>query len=293
MRYSYRESAVSILAGIDIGIGLHSAGKNIGEANRRLDLARLDTQLNIQGISVEDAEHAVKMAWVSFVIEAVLAGVLTALVGGAAIKGLRNLRMPNLAKLAEVDAALAAKLIQQMNGDAKLVDALLGHYAGDAGKLVEALAYVKDGKTLVQLLAKVKDAELLTSLLIGSGTDAKLLQLLGKIKDVRKLDALLGAATPPQLLRLFELAKDEVMVAKLVESMGSFRAVRLLESGLPAEEALSLNRLGDGAVRDFFRLASTATRKPSQEFASCCNPTAAESATSRCERFATHRRLHG
>ncbi|OLT00516.1 hypothetical protein BJF90_34980 [Pseudonocardia sp. CNS-004] len=160
-----------ILAAIDIGIGLYGAAKNVGESRRRLDLARLDTQLNIQGISVEDAEKALTMAWVSFVLELAMAGLFGTLVGKMALKGIQAWRMPLLTKLAETDAALAAKLVGRI-GEAKLTETLLGHYAGDGNKLFEALAYVKDGKSLATLLGKAKDAEVLTSLLISTGSDA-------------------------------------------------------------------------------------------------------------------------
>jgi hypothetical protein len=245
-----------ILAAIDIGIGLYSAAKNVGEAWRRLDLARLDTQLQIQGISVEDAEHAVKMAWVSFVLELTMAGLFTALVGKMAFKGLQAWRMPALTKLAEVDAALAETLVRRI-GDAKLTDTLLGHYAGDGNRLIEALAYVKDGKSLTTLLGKVKDAEVLRSLLIGAGSDARLFELLDKFKNVNKLDTMLGVASRQQLLRLIALTKDEAMVAKLVEGMGPSRALTLMDAGLTAERAIALDRLGEDAVRAFKSIAAT------------------------------------
>lgn len=245
-----------ILAAIDIGIGLYGAGKNIGESRRRLDLARLDTQLKLQGISVEDAEHALNMAWVSFVVDLVLAGLFGTLVGRMAVKGIQASRMPLLTKLAETDAALAAKLVERI-GEAKLTERLLGHYAGDGNKLFEALAYVKDGKSLTTLLGKVKDAEVLTSLLISTGSDAKLLELLDKFKNVNKLDTMLGIASRQQLLRLIALTKDEAMVAKLVEGMGPGRALTLMDAGLTAEHAIALDRLGDDAVRAFKSIAAT------------------------------------
>ena len=245
-----------ILAAIDIGIGLHSAAKNVGESRRRLDLARLDTQLNIQGISVEDAEHALNMAWVSFVLELALAGLFGTLVGKMAFKGIQAWRMPLLTKLAETDAALAETLVKRI-GEAKLTETLLGHYAGDGNKLFEALAYVKDGKSLTTLLGKVKDAEVLTSLLISTGSDARLLELLDKFKNVNKLDTMLGIASRQQLLRLIALTKDEAMVAKLVEGMGPSRALTLMDAGLTAEHAIALDRLGEDAVRAFKSIAAT------------------------------------
>jgi hypothetical protein len=245
-----------ILAAIDIGIGVYGAAKNVGEARRRLDLARLDTQLNIQGISVEDAEHALNIAWVSLVVELAMAGLFTALVGKAAFKGIQAWRMPSLARLAETDAALAAKLVSRI-GDAKLADVLLGHYAGDGNRLWEALAYVKDGKSLTTLLGKVKDVERLTSLLIGAGSDSRLLELLDKFKNVDKLDSMLGLASRQQLLRLIALTKDEAMVAKLVEGMGSSRALSFLDAGLTAEHAIKLDGLGESAVRAFKVIAAT------------------------------------
>ena len=245
-----------ILAAIDIGIGLHGAAKNVGESQRRLDLARLDTQLNIQGISVEDAEHALNMAWVSFVLELAMAGLFGTLAGKMALKGIQAWRMPLLTKLAETDAALAAKLVERI-GEAKLTETLLGHYAGDGNKLFETLAYVKDGKSLTTLLGKVKDAEVLTSLLISTGSDARLLELLEKFKNVNKLDTMLGIASRRQLLRLIALTKDEAMVAKLVEGMGPSRALTLMDAGLTAEHAIALDRLGEDAVRAFKSIAAT------------------------------------
>jgi len=245
-----------ILAAIDIGIGVYGAGKHVGEARRRLDLARLDTQLQIQGITVEAAEHALNMAWVSFVLELALAGLFGTLVGKMALNGIQAWRMPLLTKLAEADAALAAKLVERI-GDAKLTDTLLGHFAGDGNKLFEALAYVKDGKSLTALLGKVKDAEVLSSLLISAGSDAKLLELLAEFKNVNKLDTMLGVASRQQLLRLIALTKDEAMVAKLVEGMGPNRALTLMDAGLTAEHAIALDRLGDDAVRAFKGIAAT------------------------------------
>jgi hypothetical protein len=244
-----------ILAAIDIGIGVYSAGKNVGEARRRLDLARLDTQLTIQGVTVKDAEHALNMAWVSFAIELAMAGLFTALVGGLAFKGIQKLRMPLLTKLAETDAALAAKLVERI-GDAKLADTLLGHF-GDANRLVETLAYVKDGKSLAALVAKVKDTELLSRLLISTGSDTALVELMGKFKNLEKLDTLLGIADAKDLMRVLALTKDEAMVAKLVEGVGSGRAITLLESGLTGEQALRLDRLGEDATGAYLRIAAS------------------------------------
>ncbi|HEX3762053.1 MAG TPA: DUF4157 domain-containing protein [Kofleriaceae bacterium] len=225
-----------ILAAIDIGLGVYSAAQNIGEARRRLDLARLDTQLNIQGVTVEDARHALNMAWVSLVIELAMAGLFVTLGAKLAAKGIQNWRMPNLAKLAQTDAALAAKLVQQV-GDAKLVDTLLGHFAGDGQKLVEALAYVKDGKSLAALLARVRDAELLAGLLRSAGSDVALLGLLDKFKDLKRLDALLGVASPRQLLRLLELARDEAAVARVLRDMKPEAAIEMLAAQAEARAA--------------------------------------------------------
>ncbi|HEY2383486.1 MAG TPA: DUF4157 domain-containing protein [Terriglobia bacterium] len=245
-----------ILTAIDIGIGVYSSAKNLGEARRRLDLARLDTQLQIQGVTVEAAEHALTMAWVSFVIELATAGLFGALVGKLALKGIRAMRLPALTKLAETDAALAAKLVERI-GDAKLTDTLLGHFSGDGNKLFEALAYVKDGKSLTALIGKVKDAEVLSSLLISAGSDTKLFELLDKFKNVNKLDTMLGVASRQQLLRLIALTKDETMVARLVEGMGPGRALSLMDAGLTAEHAITLDRLGEDAVRAFSSIAAT------------------------------------
>ncbi len=244
-----------ILAAIDIGIGIYGAAKNIGEARRRLDLARLDTQLNIQGVTVADAEHALTMAWVSFVIELALAGLFTALAGSMVLKGIQKLRMPNLAKLAELDAALAAKLVEHMKGDLKLVDSLLGHFGGDANKLVEALAYVKDGKSLATLVGKVKDAELLGSLLISAGSDTELLSLMDKFKDLKQLDGLLGKANPAQLMTLYDLVKSETKVATLMGKLDVTQATRLAEAGLDVKQSLKLAEMGPEALQGFNKLA--------------------------------------
>jgi hypothetical protein len=246
-----------ILAAIDIGIGVYSAAKNVGEARRRLDLARLDTQLQIQGIPVEAAEHALNMAWVSLAIELAMAGLFTALVGKMALKGIEAMRMPALTRLAESDPVLAEKLVNRMLGDTKLTDTLLRHYAGDGNKLFEALAYVKDGKSLTTLLGKVKDTEVLTSLLISTGKDTNLLELLDKFKDVNRLDRLLGVASRQQLLRLMALTKDEAMVAKLVEGMGPSKALKLMSRGLAAEQAIVLDGLGSDALKAFEKIAAT------------------------------------
>src|SRR4029077_13294858 len=130
--------------------------------------------------------------------------------------GIKAWRMPALTKLAETDAALAAKLVERIRG-AQLADTLLGHFAGDGNKLVKALDYVKDGKSLATLIGKVNDAEVLSRLLINAGSDTRLLELLDKFKDAKKLDTLLRMASRQELLRLIALTKDEAMVAKLVE----------------------------------------------------------------------------
>ncbi len=248
-----------ILAGIDIGIGLYGSAKHIGEAERRLDLARLDTQLNIQGITVAQAEHALKMAWVSFVIEAVLAGVFTVLTGAAAIKGLKDWRFPNLAALAKADPILAAKLLDRMGGNLKLADALVAKLGGNTATLLEVLAYAKNGETLVKLISEVKDADLLLDLLVGTGHGAasaeKLVELLGQFKNAGKLAELLGVARPGQLLKMRALADEAILTKLLLETQNAPRVLKLLEAGLAGEEALALTRMGEEAVLAFQKLA--------------------------------------
>ncbi|HEY4244682.1 MAG TPA: DUF4157 domain-containing protein [Kofleriaceae bacterium] len=137
-----------ILAGIDIAIGLYQGVQAVGAAHDRLELARLDTQLEIQGITVEQAEHALRMAWVSLVLEAALAGLFAALAGRLVIGGVRRALYPGLARLADADAALAATLVERL-GSSRAAETVAAHFASDAARLTEVLSLATDGRRIL------------------------------------------------------------------------------------------------------------------------------------------------
>jgi hypothetical protein len=75
-----------ILTATDIGIGLVMGIKGIADANELLNMARLDIRQDIRGISIEDAEKALKHAWIGFGVTIVLTAGVGALRTRAAFK---------------------------------------------------------------------------------------------------------------------------------------------------------------------------------------------------------------
>ena len=248
------EAGVAVAAtGADVGFNLREGWKGVKSAQAMLDLARVDTDLSIQGVTVEQAEEALHDAWVGMVITAVLGGLALGIAGAGLFKAVRSMRFPHLAKLAESDPGLAAKLLKTC-GDSKLANTLLGHFAGDGLKLAEALELSKDAKSLIAIIGQVKDADLARRLLKFAGGEEQLAPLLTRFKNYRKLQDLLVSARAEELVTLFDLTKSESSVGKLVNAMTPARAQELLESGLTADQSVALHQLGPGVERGYLRM---------------------------------------
>lgn len=231
-----------VLMAVDMGIGTFVAARGVAKASAAVDLARLDTDQSVGGVSVEEAKSALTHAWIGLVISAALGGLFSALGGRMIYKGIQARRLPFFTKLAETDAALAGKILSKVE-DTKMADTLIGKF-GDANKLYEALAYVKDGKSLVTLVDKIKDVERTRALLMAAGHESRLTPLLARFKNLPELEVMLGKATPSELIRLYSVARSETAVANLVAHMSPSQAIHLLTNGVRAEEAVALAKLG-------------------------------------------------
>ena len=183
----------SILMWIDVGAGLVMGGKGVIDAMRLVDMARLDTDLSVRGVTEQQAEAALTHAWVNLAVSMVLAFGPLAL--GRLLKyitrtGTTALEMGNIARLEAVDAAGLARLTNLVK-DITLLDRLIGLTGTNAVRLESLLAYVRDAAELEALLGRVKNAETLESCLIAinqaRGSGATMTRMLEGVTDVDRL----------------------------------------------------------------------------------------------------------
>ncbi len=248
--------AAAVLFVIDAGYGIYQAYQGKTQAQAVLDLARLDTDLDIQGVTVEDAEkalHDAKMAL--FIAIALAAAVPVFMIIRSVYKGIQAGRL--LGDLAESNPALAARIVEGA-GSTKMAGKLLMHFAGDGEKVFKALDLVKDGKRLDGLISKIKDAQLTLRLLERAGGEAGLTPLISRFKNYAKLEELLGKVeSAERLASLFDLAKSERNVVKLLDAMKAERAEALLIGGLSTEQAIALHGLPEPAATNYLKLLKT------------------------------------
>jgi HopA1 effector protein family len=249
---------------IAIGLGVH----DVTEAQALLRLVRLDLDHSVTGVSEEDAERALTMAWVglALAITAVAVGVGVMLYfrfarGGVEVTGL-SLRYYKLiredpelfnslraiigdsTKLDRflnltADAAELQQLLHRMDAtlDLARVERLL-EVTGDAGKTSRMLDLAVDAEVLETSLSELRfftgaDDVAFQNLLASSDDVAALLNVLTRSEDLAAAQAMIEAI--PDVVRLsnlLSLAENTVTLRGLIDALGDVgRVATLLEAG--------------------------------------------------------------
>jgi len=187
--------AARVLLLVDIGIGITLAGKNVLDAYRTLEMARLDVDLTVLGVTEDEAERALRHAWIQFAATLLLTVGVPAflrvlrLVGRGL--GLEPLELPNVARL-QRDNPEGLRALMRVLPDILAVERLLARVDGSLARAQSLLAYVSSPAELNALLGRVPDPMVLESLLIGinrrQSSGARLIALLDRIADAARLD---------------------------------------------------------------------------------------------------------
>ncbi len=192
-----------VLAGLDLALNVGMAASAVENTDDLLDLARLDTDGSVAGISVEQAQDALRTAWIGMGISAVLVGGIGALWSRLVFKAIGGTRVPS--ELIRLSAL--------MRVDAVGAEALIG---------------------------KVKNLEQAEGLLELTGDSALLARMLERTTDARQLEFALMSGTPEKVMEALELAGDAATLAKMLDNAPLETAVRVLELADDAAEAAVL-----------------------------------------------------
>ena len=239
----------AIDAVISIGLGIHQ----VSEAEALLELTRLDLDHTVTGVSEEDAEFALTMAWIGLGLSIVLTGGALAL--AAAVRfGARAAETVGLSlryfRLAREQPALFNSLravirdpvyldrLLDLAGDATQLERLLHRMdrtldvagiermlpiAGSAQRLnhvldgVETTAHVE--QSLVQLQRAVPNATRLHSLLDVGGNIDDLVRVVGRADEVGSIE---------RLDRMLQLSHDPARLDALLTAGSSVDEVETL-----------------------------------------------------------------
>jgi hypothetical protein len=82
-----------VLKAVDITVGIGMGVKGVADANTLLDMARLDTSGSIRGVSIEQAQQAVKYAWIGLGITIAMTAGPTVLKGALRVTGAGGLKL--------------------------------------------------------------------------------------------------------------------------------------------------------------------------------------------------------
>jgi hypothetical protein len=118
-----------VLAFVDIAVAIGGAAHGVVDARRTLDLALLDTHLELRGVSVPEAREALHHAWIGLALSIAFGAGVTALSARCLVRGTGPARL----RTSHVEAAMqrrpedVAVLLQEYGGDAGRLDIVLGH----------------------------------------------------------------------------------------------------------------------------------------------------------------------
>lgn len=247
-------------ATIGIGLGLHE--KN--EAKAFLQLVRLDIGHDITGVSEEDAERALTLAWFGLVLSvALVAGSVAVMAAVRLFRSTGESLQLSLRyfQLAREDPQLFASLRKIVIDPVKL-DGLLG-VAGDA-KNLESLLHRMHGPL---------DMPMIERLLAGAGDAGVAIRVLDKVGDAKAADSAMTSLVrqvPQQAARTALLdagGLDVVSVVSILERTADLkqahRLMVIVPDGARLAEILRMSsraQLSDDTLRSLGRLEPHALR---------------------------------
>ncbi|HLT82591.1 MAG TPA: hypothetical protein VKZ83_00040, partial [Phototrophicaceae bacterium] len=196
-----------VLGGIDLAVGLAIGIDSVSDAYDLLALARLDTDGTIRGVTVEQAESALRTSWLQLGLTLVLTAGIGAMFGRLVIRGRAAAAIP---------------------GDLTRLNALMRVNPVSAEKV----------------MARVKDAYKAEELLELAGDSMRLERMLDRAADVRHLEYVLMYGDPAEIARLLDLAGEAADLARVLDDVPTLAdAARLVEAlDEPAQLARLLGR---------------------------------------------------
>jgi hypothetical protein len=229
--------------------------KQVAEADRALDLARLDLDLSVMGISEEQAKRALRHAWLQLAATLILTvGIPVFLRMMQLARGRLAIPTPRVEHPRLNDPAGLRRLMRVLP-DIRAIEGLLARVEGNVARAESLLSYVESAAELDLLLKRVPDASALQGLLIGTrvstkSAGARVGALLDRVGDTRLLDGLLvrtdGAR---QLWQLLSKVDDPKLLWIYLHELDSWRVARLTSELSAAELARFRSTLGGDQLR--------------------------------------------
>lgn len=239
-----------ILTAIDIGVNVGVAAHGVIEARRALDLALLDPNLQLQGVSVDQARSALHHAWIGLALSILIPAGLAAFTGamiwrmGRAARQLAR-EMPHLHAAYQADPVRVERLLRLVP-DAAHLDRLIG-LVTDAQRLERMLFHAGDGRALERLIHRVPDTVKLASWLERAGTAERMTAILDRTSGAAQIDAL-ALMYGDQFL----LLESHLAVVGVDARAGTQLQVLLEHSGGPPGFSRLLPQLGSAAEQTAF-----------------------------------------
>jgi len=251
-----------ILGALDIGASLYMAGRAIEDASELLRWARLQSGPGRE-LSIAQAEKALKNAWISMALTAVLTAGIGALYarsvfikGGRAVAG--DIR--HFDDLLMRDPGMAEALAKRFQGDLRKLDSMLGGLSamGRDGAhrlflLADEAGGVANLERLVGSFGDIAQVERLSHIAGGAGQLRSLAEVFG---DAKAVGAMLDAAGDyGTLQRLIDQAGGHASLSHLVERAGGAAPFRALMSELD-DALLLLTDIGGAELQAMVRTYS-------------------------------------
>jgi len=247
-------------AAVNIGLGWHD--KNQAEAFR--DMVRLDLDHSVTGVSEEDAERALKMAWFGLLLAVGLTAGAVALAGYA-----------RFTRGVSEGFELSVRYFTLAREEPELFASLRG-IVTDPARLDRMLQFAEDAKHLESLLNRmdhVLDLPMVERLLAATGDAARAAKVLDVASDARVADTALtrlvtkvaGRAARTSLLDL--AGQDAVSLLAVLDRTSDATAARRLFTLVPDARRLAgildlptAAGLTDDAIRAMGRLEPDALK---------------------------------
>jgi len=258
-------AVATVLFAVDAAVNIGLAWHDKNEAQAFRDMVRLDLDQSVTGVSEEDAEHAVNMAWFGVL----LAVGLTAVAGGLAVYA-------RFTRGASQGFELSVRYFTLAREEPALFGSLR-RIVTDPARLDRMLQFATDAQHLESLLHRmdrVLDLTMLERLLAATGDAARAAKVLDVANDARAADAALArlvTKVPEQAARaaLLDLAGQDVvnLLAVLDRTPDGPTARRLLGLVPDARRLVEILKLPtaanltDDAIRDLGRFDQEAFKR--------------------------------
>ncbi len=203
------------LMAVDLAVGVAMAAEGVSDADDLVDMARLDVDLSIYGVSEEQAEEALSDAWTGLAISIVLAVGITALYARMILRSGTGTVSPGFANIEGL-----------LRSDPTLLNELIS-LTSDVRRLERILDAVRDASKAKELLLLAEGVEV-ESLLSRVGNNADVLHRILRVADGAAAGRLLDVITDGErLANLLDEAGDATRVENLITELGGDEVARI------------------------------------------------------------------